>query len=125
MRKLFHPSIDDVTVEGILHALADPVRAQIYVELANAECAKSCSAFLTVNKVSLPKSTLSQHFRVLREAGLIYCERKGVEMHNRTRCAELKGKYGDLILAILSAYGTQHKAVRTSTRRQQPQPRKR
>ena len=34
MRPLIHPSIDDITIEGILHALADPVRAAIYAELA-------------------------------------------------------------------------------------------
>src|SRR5438132_10829498 len=31
VRPLFHPSIDDVTVEGILHALSDPLRAHILV----------------------------------------------------------------------------------------------
>lgn len=104
MRQLHHPSINDITVEGILHAFSDPVRVQIYMELANAECAKNCSAFLTVNKVALPKSTLSQHFKILREAGLIYSERKGVEMHNRTRCPELKECFGEMIMAILKAY---------------------
>ncbi|WP_334270664.1 ArsR/SmtB family transcription factor, partial [Edaphobacter sp. HDX4] len=33
----------------------------------------------------MPKSTLSQHFKVLRESGLIRAERKGVEMHNTSR----------------------------------------
>jgi hypothetical protein len=35
MRPLIHPSIEDITVEGILHALADPVRVAIYAELAS------------------------------------------------------------------------------------------
>src|SRR5207245_450706 len=30
MRPLFHPSIDDLTVEGILHALSAPLRAHIF-----------------------------------------------------------------------------------------------
>ena len=67
MRPLTHPSIDDVTVEGILHALSDPVRARIYATLACAERANTCSAFLQVDDRSVPKSTLSQHFRALRE----------------------------------------------------------
>jgi DNA-binding transcriptional ArsR family regulator len=109
MRKHHHPAIDDITVEGILHALADPVRVQIFMELAQAECAKNCSTFLNVNKSQLPKSTLSQHFRVLREAGLIVSERKGVELHNRTRCADLKPRFGEMLGAITCAYSAQHK----------------
>ena len=107
MRQLFHPKMEDITVEGILHAFSDPVRMCIFMELAAAECSKNCSAFLNVDKAPLPKSTLSQHFRVLREAGLIYSERKGVEMHNRTRCAELKERFGDMVGAIVGAYAAQ------------------
>ena len=33
MRQLQHPAIADVSVEGILHALSDPVRAQIYARI--------------------------------------------------------------------------------------------
>lgn len=109
MRKLYHPSVEDITVEGILHALSDPVRVRILIELMSAECPRNCSTFLTVNRCTLPKSTLSQHFRVLREAGLIQSERKGVELHNRTRCEELKARFGDLIRNIIGAYDAQWK----------------
>jgi hypothetical protein len=109
MRTLFHPPVDDITVEGILHALADPVRVQIFGELASSECAKNCSTFLKVDKKTLPKSTLSQHFHILREAGLIHSERKGVEMINRTRCAELKLRFGAMINEIVAAYQAQNK----------------
>jgi hypothetical protein len=34
MRPLFHPSVDNITVEGILHALSDPVRVHIFAEIA-------------------------------------------------------------------------------------------
>ena len=109
MRQLTHPAIKDVTVEGILYAFSDPVRVHIFMELASAECTKNCSTFLNVNKEKLPKSTLSQHFRVLREAGLIYSERKGVELHNRTRCTELKERFGEMVGAIINAYVAQQK----------------
>lgn len=112
MRPLFHPAIADVTVEGVLHALSDPVRARIYARLAMAECPQSCSTFLESDDRTLAKSTLSQHFKVLREAGLIYSERKGVQMHNRTRCAELKEKFGPLISSIMQAYSGKPKAER-------------
>ncbi len=107
MRKLYHPAIDEITVEGILYAFCDPVRMRIFMELAGAECAKNCSTFLNVSTSPLPKSTLSQHFRVLREAGLIFSERKGVELHNRTRCQELKEHFGEMITAIVHAYQEQ------------------
>lgn len=111
MRTPYHPPIEDVTVEGILHAFSDPVRIEIYADLATAECAKNCSTFLTIQKRLLPKSTLSQHFRILREAGLIRSERKGVELINSTRCAELKERFGPMILAIIEAYAQQQKTV--------------
>jgi DNA-binding transcriptional ArsR family regulator len=54
------------------------------------------------------KATLSQHFKILREAGLIRSERKGVEMHNTTRCAELKERFGDMLATILTTYAAQN-----------------
>lgn len=107
MKPLVHPSIEDITVEGILHALSDPVRAAIYAQMAGAACAMNCSNFLQVSDRSIPKSTLSLHFRALREAGLIRSERRGVEMHNTTRCADVEQRFPGLIGAILSAHGAQ------------------
>jgi DNA-binding transcriptional ArsR family regulator len=104
MRPLYHPSLREITVQGILYALSDPVRARIYTELAQADSAMNCSAFLPNGNLKLPKSTLSQHFRILREAGLICSERKGVELKNSTRCRELKKKFGPMVVTILKAY---------------------
>ena len=107
MRPLIHPSIDDITVEGILHALSDPVRATIYADLAASACATTCSNFLQVSDRSIPKSTLSQHFKALREAGLVRSERHGVEMHSTTRCKEIEQRFPGLIAAILNAHRLQ------------------
>ncbi len=104
MRPLYHPSVQDLTVEGILYALSDPVRVQIFASIAGSECAKTCSNFLMMDNRKLPKSTLSQHFKVLREAGLIRSERKGVEMHNTTRCEEIQKRFGNLLPTIVEAY---------------------
>lgn len=106
MRPLVHPSIEDITVEGILHALSDPVRAEIYAELAVCSGA-TCSNFLKISDRDIPKSTLSQHFRALREAGLIRSERQGVEMRNSTRCAEIDQRFPGLIAAIMQAHQIQ------------------
>lgn len=104
MKPLSHPKIEDVTVEGILHAFSNPARIRIYAELAAAECSQICSAYREIAGVKLPKSTLSQHFSVLREAGLIRSVRKGTEVHNETRCAELKERFGPMIESIIGAY---------------------
>ena len=107
MRPLTHPSLEDITVEGILHALSDPVRAAIYAQLAGAEHANTCSAFLQIEDRCIPKSTLSQHFRALREAGLIRSERRGVEVLNTTRCEEIQQRFPGLLAAILEAHTIQ------------------
>ena len=119
MRPLYHPSVEDVTVEGILHALADPVRVAIYADIVSSECSQNCSNFLQVSERTIPKSTLSQHFKALREAGLIRGERRGVEMQNSSRCAEIDQRFPGLIRSILNAHQIQTRSKskgRPSTR---------
>lgn len=112
MRPLVHPALEDVTVEGILHALADPVRVAIFAGIVGAGKAQPCSTFLTVSERDIPKSTLSQHFKALREAGLIRSERQGVEMLNTPRCAEIDSRFPGLLAAIVNAHAVQHKTPR-------------
>src|SRR5258706_10719335 len=86
VRPLLHPSLEDITVEGILHALSDPVRAAIYADIVAQECSHNCSMFLTVSDKAIPKSTLSQHFRALREAGVVPGRRGGGGVRNNPPC---------------------------------------
>jgi DNA-binding transcriptional ArsR family regulator len=109
MRPLFHPSIEDVTVEAILHALSDPVRVAIFVDIAASDCSQNCSNFVNFSERPIPKSTLSQHFKALREAGLIRGERRGVEMQNTSRCVEVDQRFPGLIAAIVNAHNIQSK----------------
>lgn len=119
MRGFFHPKLADITIEGVLHALADPMRASIFLELAKAEKPQNCSSCQQprMRRKPLAKSTLSQHFKMLREAGLIYSEREGVEVKNRTRCRELRQKFGDLIDRVAQAYEAQWSAPPRRRRR--------
>src|SRR5258707_5292031 len=107
MRPLFHPSVEDVTVEGILHALSDPVRVAIYADIVGSAFSQNCSNFLNISEKTIPKSTLSQHFKALREAGLIRGERIGVEMQNTSRCTEIEKRFPALISAIVNAHKVQ------------------
>jgi DNA-binding transcriptional ArsR family regulator len=103
-RPLHHPNIESVTVADILHALADPVRLAIVSELRDAESEMNCVETMSKAAVALAKSTCSQHFQILREAGLIRCERKGVELSSRLRQRELEDRFPGLLTAILEAY---------------------
>ena len=105
MRPLIHPSADTLRPEAILHALSDPERAAIFAEIAGAECVQRCSVLANMGDRVIPKSSLSQHFKVLREAGLIRSERRGVEMRNYSRCTEIDQRFPGLLQSILAAYG--------------------
>src|SRR5258706_5935546 len=117
MRPLYHPSVDDITVEGILHTLSDPVRVAIYADIVGSGCSQNCSAFLQVSEKAIPKSTLSQHFKALREARLIRSERQGVEMQNASRCGEIEKRIPGLIKAIVNAHNIQLAGDRPPGRR--------
>lgn len=65
---------------GALFAIAaSAVRLRILSELANSE--------MTVgqlgNAVGIAQSALSQHLRRLREANLVFCRRRGANVHYR------------------------------------------
>ncbi len=112
MKPLLHPAIEDVPVGAILHALADPMRAALFSEVIAQNCSQSCTTLGSVLEAPVPKSTLSQHLRILREAGLIRGERRGTEMRNTGRCDEIEVRYPGLLVAIMSAHATQIKATK-------------
>jgi hypothetical protein len=58
MRPLYHPSLAEITVQGILYALSDTVRVRNCADLAQAECAMNCSAFLPNGNVKVPDSAI-------------------------------------------------------------------
>jgi DNA-binding transcriptional ArsR family regulator len=116
MKPLFHPAVADVSVEGILHALSDPVRVAIFAAIVGSSCSQTCSNFLQVSEQDIPKSTLSQHFKALRESGLIRSERRGVELHNTTRCREIDQRFPGLIAAIVKAHHVQRERKRSAGR---------
>jgi DNA-binding transcriptional ArsR family regulator len=103
-RPLTHPHIDDVTVAGILHALSDPVRLGIVHKLLKTPAGMNCTETTSKLKLAMPKSTCSQHYRILREAGLIVCERRGVDLSSRVRAAELEARFPGLLGSILKSY---------------------
>ena len=110
MKPLVHPATEDVPLEAILHALADPVRVALFVEILNQEGPSNCTRLVSVLEKPIPKSSLSLHMRVLREAGLVRGERHGVEMRNTSRFNEVDQRYPGLLLAIVTAHTIQIEA---------------
>jgi DNA-binding transcriptional ArsR family regulator len=103
-RPITHPHIDDVTVAGILHALSDPVRLGIVSKLLKTPAGMNCTEMTQKLKIAMPKSTCSQHYRILREAGLIASERRGVDLSSHVRAAELETRFPGLLASILKSY---------------------
>ena len=101
MRLIYHPDKADISLAGILYALGDPVRLEIVQRLA-AEQELSCAAI----NVSVAKSTLSHHFKILREAGVIYCRKQGTQHLNSLRHQDLSDRFPGLLEAVLQAAAT-------------------
>lgn len=99
-RPFVHPAIEDIRLESVLYALADPVRLGIIKTLADGNCPMNCS---TAAPPSLPKSTQSHHYQVLREAGLIRSERRGTEVVNTLRCQEIETRFPGVVASVLKA----------------------
>lgn len=116
MRPLSHPALDDITVEGILHALSDPVRVAIFANIAGSSDSRTCTNFSVVGDREIPKSTLSQHFKILRDSGLIRSERRGVELQNVSRCEEVGRRFPGLLPAIIAAHNLQNKQKKAARR---------
>ena len=93
-----------MTLVGILHALADPVRLAIVRALLDANDGVNCRDTMSKVKITMPKSTCSQHFQILREAGLVSSERRGVELINHLRRDDLEGRFPGLLASVLAAY---------------------
>ena len=98
MRNLHHPRVDEVTLPDVLHALSDPVRLQIVHALAQRE-EQSCSAV----ESSVSKSTLSHHFKVLREAGITHTRANGTHRLMSLRKDDLEERFPGLLTSVLNA----------------------
>ena len=97
-----HPSLDDVPLSAVLHALADKSRRTILRSLATdadrGGVGLPCSVAAPPN---LPKATMSSHYSVLRAAGLIRSQRAGSTMVNCLRREETERRFPGLLDTLL------------------------
>ena len=97
MRQFRHPSVSELQVESVLYALSDPVRLSIVRQLAR-EGEATCAAL----DGGRPKSSMSHHFRVLRESGIVHTRNDGTSHMNTLRQDDLDSAFPGLLGAILS-----------------------
>jgi DNA-binding transcriptional ArsR family regulator len=96
MREPHHPSRSELELAGVLHALSDPARLAIVRHLAQRdEC--TCGGFDS----KLSKATLSHHYRVLREAGIVRTRPDGRKRQLSLRREDLEARFPGLLDAVL------------------------
>ncbi len=76
-------------------ALGDPVRLQLLSILATADAGEVCACDL-VEPVGRSQPTVSHHLKVLRDAGLVTSERRGVNIWYAVVPAQLEALRGAL-----------------------------
>jgi DNA-binding transcriptional ArsR family regulator len=100
MTRFVHPGKEDITLAGVLGALGDPMRLKILRKLLERRHGRlSCSEAAPCAEMA--KSTLSHHFRILRDAGLIRTTKQGVEHLNSVRWDDLNERFPGLLTAIM------------------------
>lgn len=85
----------------VLYALSDPLRLRIVRQLAD-EGDTACGTF----GIRMPKSSLSHHFKVLRDAGVVLTRSEGVRRINTLNRAGLDAAFPGLLPAVLGAMKT-------------------
>ena len=97
MRPFYHPQCQDISLVGLLYALGDPVRLQIVQRLAE-------TGELTCSDLdcAVAKSTMSHHFKILRESGLVFTRKEGTQHINTLRSEDINQLYPGLLAVVLS-----------------------
>ncbi|MEV7205011.1 MULTISPECIES: helix-turn-helix transcriptional regulator [unclassified Streptomyces] len=109
-RELPHPTRAEIRLEGVLHALSDPVRLSIVRDLAaDSDALFACSYF----DLPVTKSTTTHHFRVLRESGVVRQAYRGTAKMNGLRRDDLDALFPGLLDALLAAAARQAAALRS------------
>lgn len=78
-----HPFREEMDLRTVANALGDPLRYQVIATLAqeSVQCERHCTSF----GLPVSKATRTYHFRILREAGLIWQVDRG-----NSRMAQLR-----------------------------------
>jgi DNA-binding transcriptional ArsR family regulator len=97
--KLHHPDRDEIELPAVLHALSDPQRLEIVRRLAGSAEPCPCGSI----ELGVAKSTMTHHYRVLRESGVIRQQRRGTTKLTELRRDDLDARFPGLLDAVLSS----------------------
>jgi DNA-binding transcriptional ArsR family regulator len=97
--KLHHPDRDEIELPAVLHALSDPHRLEMVRRLATDTEPRPCGTF----GFDISKSTMTHHFRTLREAGVIEQHKEGTTKLTSLRREDLDARFPGLLDSVLSS----------------------
>lgn len=98
MKAAYCPNLKKMPLSSLFYALSDPVRLKIIQSLID-EDEISCGEC----KSPLSKSTMSHHFKVLREAGLIQKRSEGTSHYLSLRRDEIENRLPGLLEILENA----------------------
>ncbi|MFJ9615050.1 ArsR/SmtB family transcription factor [Streptomyces noursei] len=92
------PERDALRLEVVMGALSDPLRMRIVrtLLLESEDFDHTCGWF----GLDRPKSSLTHHFRALREAGLIRQRQYGLERRSHVRIEDLEARFPGLLTLV-------------------------
>jgi DNA-binding transcriptional ArsR family regulator len=93
--RLPEPGVEDLRLETVLGALSDLLRLRIVQKLLleSEEFDHPCGWF----GLDRPKSSLTHHFKALREAGITRQRQYGLERRSHVRIADLDSRFPGLL----------------------------
>ncbi|TCO54239.1 ArsR/SmtB family transcription factor [Actinocrispum wychmicini] len=112
---LLHPDRDQIRIENVLLALGNPLRLSV-VQVLDAGGEHNCGSVLSMLGVT-SKSTMTHHWRVLRESGVIWQQPSGRENLVSLRRLDLDKRYPGLLDSILAGACTDVAAQPVGRRR--------
>ena len=98
MKTVVHPRIQDLDLAKLLQALSDPVRLVLVRMLAD-QRDLSCSVLC----LGRPKSSMSHHFKIMIDAGLLRVDVAGNTHLNNLRLEDLERRFPGLLRSVLQA----------------------
>jgi DNA-binding transcriptional ArsR family regulator len=102
--ELTHPATADLQLATVLSALAEPARLAILRSVA-ALGESNCTEIWDHTGLGGSKSTMSHHYKTLREAGVVHMRWIGARKYVTIRRADLDARWPGLLDAILSDQG--------------------
>ena len=89
--------MEEVQLTDIMYALSDPARVEIVRMIASKGKPMTCGEL----DGDRPKSSMSHHFKILRDSGIVETLIDGKEHWNSLRTAEIEKKFPGILKSVL------------------------